>query len=447
MSDSHTRHWFLEIATRFLRVIAISLASVSSLTASVDAALFSTWTPAGDWGGPDSAWVSYSLGLSTDDGSNIAAIDVTLRGTLYQQWTSLVDGDPFEPTPSSAARNFDSHLTPIASALIVNLNEDSNLDGSDPATLQPSSTIQTRSGIGTTLKGVWGIPGADQTPSLDFAYIVVPRDADLSQFQFDIDVATHNNGAFNTYGLHGCSLFSAGCNFNLASSFNSAAPTPPPAQDPPPAAPTVFDPPSEPPLVDISPQPPVVVTPVEPQVPPTIDPVLPTLPDVTAKPDSIPGDAGSDPSVIEIWNPEFIRPLLPAQWIDWSTDPPYGLEGWLSLREQYSVVDFDGTNLRDVQELFVRHSTTWAAFDGVVSVGWNNSVQYDAGSEFFAFASFNEPTAVKTTAYLASAFFSNLAGVIGSSMSDADAVPAPEPTSAGLAAIAMAAFLTTRRRN
>src|SRR5262245_27422927 len=177
----------LPTAIRSVRKIAVSLASVLAFAASANAGLFGTWTPAGDVGGPDSQLVAYTLGLSTDDGSNVAAIDVKIGGTLHQRWTSLVEGDPFEATPSGTShQGIDSHLTPIASALIVYVNEDSIPNSNDPAPSPLFSPVRTQTGIGTTLRGVWGIPGSDQTPSTDFAYIVVPRDADLSQFRFDI---------------------------------------------------------------------------------------------------------------------------------------------------------------------------------------------------------------------------------------------------------------------
>src|SRR5690242_12405106 len=148
--------------TRSFRMATLCWLSVVVFSPVINAALFGTWTPSGDFG-PDSPWVCYTLGLSTDDGSNVAALDVSLRGTFHQQWSSFVEGDPFEPTPRGAARSLDSHLSPSASALIVNLNEDSIPNANEPVTSYGANPARIQNGTGTTLSGVWGIPGADQT--------------------------------------------------------------------------------------------------------------------------------------------------------------------------------------------------------------------------------------------------------------------------------------------
>lgn len=396
----------LTLVIRSVRVVAISMAGVFCFTVSLNATLFGTWTPAGDLGGPDSPWVSYTLGLTADDGSNIAALDFTLRGTFHQQWSSLVEGDPFEPTPSGAARNFDSHLTPIPSALILKLHEDSNPNSNDPATPLLPNSSRRQSGIGTTLGGVWGIPGADQTPSLDFAYIVVPRNADLSQIQFDIDVSTHNSGVFNTYGLHGCSLFSAGCSFNLTSAFDSTAPTTPPSQNLPPVE-------QLPALPDST-----IGEPVLPNIPPAPEP-QPDQPPLMPEPWLL-DPTNYEPPIHDVTDGFIFRPYHPLQWgeiyID-ATDHVADYDQYLALRQ--TLAFGPGYAVED-------DSRTVVAYDWPVSNYQILKTALLSGSSANAgIAMFN---------------FASTVNSVG------DPAAAPEPTGIALVILALGGLYTVHRR-
>lgn len=119
-------------------------------------------------------WVSYILGAQTDDGSTISGFDVTITGAVNQRWNFDLDNEVFVQSASSTnATNGDSHLMIPATAIVfVPATENNN----QPSPLPIAPDTGTRDyGIGTLLRGAWGIPGAEQSTSANFAYLVVPK--------------------------------------------------------------------------------------------------------------------------------------------------------------------------------------------------------------------------------------------------------------------------------
>lgn len=138
-----------------------------------------------------SVWVSYILGLSTDDGSKISAVDVTLSSTtglFNQRYTFSEDSGSFLPSPSSTNKNNgDSHLTPLATSTVATApNENNNQTGTYPIA---ADTATRDYGLGTLLNGAWGYTAADQASSIDFAYIVIPKGAE-KDIVFNVRAAT-----------------------------------------------------------------------------------------------------------------------------------------------------------------------------------------------------------------------------------------------------------------
>jgi hypothetical protein len=224
-------------------------------------------------------WVSYILGVSSNDGSRIGAVDVDLKGLFHQRWNWDVDAQAFGATPLSLGfGNGDSHLMPMSGALFaVAPTEDSQhsaLYGSLPDV--PGAIDY---GVGTRMKGVWGIPGANVT-SLDLAYVVIPRGSE-SQLEYAIDVAGP------TGDVH---------HFRQGASF----PFPEPAPIP-------------------EPLPPVLPTPIENPIPP-----------VTTLPTTTPGTLPQPP----VWTPPAQLPVpyvgIFAEAVAWSPESglPVGSTGY-----------------------------------------------------------------------------------------------------------------------
>jgi hypothetical protein len=137
----------------------------------------------------------YILSAATDDGSLIRAVDVSITGQLHQRWVIDPDTGDVTPTPDNASlTNGDSHLTPIAGAVVARAPvEDNNGLGS------PLADTATRDyGYGSFLRGVWGIPGPQQTNIVALGYIVIP-DGSLPNISITAQVAT-SNGAFSLSG-------------------------------------------------------------------------------------------------------------------------------------------------------------------------------------------------------------------------------------------------------
>jgi hypothetical protein len=124
---------------------------------------------------PDAAlgspWVSYAIGLQSTAGELIGGIDFEITGPLHQRWTYDEDSETYVPTANSANQsNGDSHVRAPSGALFgFGPTEDNSGVGSPLA-----DTATSNYGLGSYLKGSWGITNATTTASV--AYIVVPKD-------------------------------------------------------------------------------------------------------------------------------------------------------------------------------------------------------------------------------------------------------------------------------
>jgi hypothetical protein len=127
---------------------------------------------------PNNGWVSYVLGVSNSSGV-ITGIDATISGNMFQRWsiTESDEGDVITPSPAiTGTTNGDSHLLPVPTALVGRaFSENNNVNNGLQAF--PSDTATRDYGIGSSLSGAWGIPGADQTSAINFAYVVIPKSA------------------------------------------------------------------------------------------------------------------------------------------------------------------------------------------------------------------------------------------------------------------------------
>jgi hypothetical protein len=134
-------------------------------------------------------WVSYALGVQSDDGSKISAVKVTIGGQLLQRWNFNADTEAFDPSPSSPnISNGDSHLLATATAAIAP-TENNNIVSPNPPT--PADQPGARDyGVGTSLLGAWGYVAAQQVTGLNVAYIVIPKG---SEPNIDIDVEVSTN--------------------------------------------------------------------------------------------------------------------------------------------------------------------------------------------------------------------------------------------------------------
>ncbi len=133
---------------------------------------------------PDAAlgapWVSYELGLASNAGELIGAVNVLIHGPLHQRWVFNEDTGVFDSTHNSTNRsNGDSHVHNVSGLLFyTGPNEDNSGVGSPLA-----DTPNYDYGVGTFLTDVWGITGPTTTASL--AYVVFPAD---KKYDFDISV-------------------------------------------------------------------------------------------------------------------------------------------------------------------------------------------------------------------------------------------------------------------
>jgi hypothetical protein len=163
----------------FFTLPALMAALCVSVTAQAAVIMTSTLVrnpPGTPFTSPDtglgSPWRGYTLGLETTAGELIGGINVLVTGQLHQRWTPGEDDDgnpTLLPTANSAnATNGDSHLRAVAGGLFAwGPLEDNSLAGSPLA-----NTATAAYGIGTYLRGAWGIPNAQTTANV--AYIVVP---------------------------------------------------------------------------------------------------------------------------------------------------------------------------------------------------------------------------------------------------------------------------------
>jgi hypothetical protein len=130
---------------------------------------------------PSNGWVSYVLNLTNTKGMNITAIDTTLEGVFHQRWQIFQEEDPagnpidvLVKTPvNDGITNGDSHFLPPAGEAVSIILDENNNFYVDPA--PAPDTAQRDYGIGTYLRGIYGIPNAQLSPSVDFAYVVIPR--------------------------------------------------------------------------------------------------------------------------------------------------------------------------------------------------------------------------------------------------------------------------------
>jgi hypothetical protein len=125
---------------------------------------------------PDAALQGYKAYLltatTTDPNEVISAVDVSFAGSFHQRWNDSDDDGVFEPSPSgnSTAHNGDSRLTPITGALVGSAPTENNTGTG--SSLPDTATRDY--GLGTTLAGAWGIPGASQTGTATLGYVVIP---------------------------------------------------------------------------------------------------------------------------------------------------------------------------------------------------------------------------------------------------------------------------------
>ncbi len=187
-------------------------------------------------------WVSYILGVSSDDGSRIGAVDVDLKGIFHQRWNWDEDAQTYGSTPSGLGiSGGDSHLLPMNGALFA-VQPTENIHESAPYGTLPDVPGSIDYGVGTRMKGVWGIPGANST-SFDLAYVVIPRGYE-SQLEYAIDVADPFGEVFN---------------FRQGASFPAPPPKPLPLPIPDP-----LPPPASNPIPPVTTLPPTVPPPVVP---------------------------------------------------------------------------------------------------------------------------------------------------------------------------------------
>jgi hypothetical protein len=151
------------------------------------------------FGPPEAAlgapWVSYQLSATSDEG-DIASWSFRIDTMLHQRWS---DGD-FDDDPSNGKTltgpvngpNGDSHLTPAAGALagagIGAPDEDNDYLPPDPDspltdTYSPGEfTGGIAWGVGSFLKGDYGLLLVTQGPTANIAKIVIPWDKFLEGF-------------------------------------------------------------------------------------------------------------------------------------------------------------------------------------------------------------------------------------------------------------------------
>lgn len=134
----------------------------------------------------------YILSVMTDDGSLISAVDVNITGNLHQRYNFNADLEDFAATPSSTNKtNGDSHLLVPATGLIGSAPAEDNNISASPV---PDSASRDY-GIGSFLRGAWGIPGTEQTNKAELAYIVV-KDGETPNISVTANIASAN-GTFS----------------------------------------------------------------------------------------------------------------------------------------------------------------------------------------------------------------------------------------------------------
>lgn len=145
----------------------------------------------------------YILSAMTDDGSLIAAVEVNITGQLHQRWFLDPDENLIIKTPTNASlTSGDSHLTPVPGALFaVSPVEDNSGSGSPLA-----DTLTRDYGYGTFLRGVWGIPGSNQSNQITLGYIVIP-DGSLPSLSIAAGIAARKGDEITVFTLNGDDFF------------------------------------------------------------------------------------------------------------------------------------------------------------------------------------------------------------------------------------------------
>jgi hypothetical protein len=124
---------------------------------------------------PNDGWVSFVLSLTSNVSEHVmTGIEARIAGNLLQRWE--ISGD-VTPTPNSLdITSGDSHLMAPANALVgVAFTENNNFNNGVEAI--PADSATRDYGVGSSLFGSWGIPHAQQSALVNFAYIVVPKGA------------------------------------------------------------------------------------------------------------------------------------------------------------------------------------------------------------------------------------------------------------------------------
>lgn len=144
------------------------------------------------------------IDANTTDGGLISALDINITGRFHQRWYDIgFDGIP-DPSPigASADGRGDSHLTPVSGALIGSVPVENNNVFPSPL---PNPNSDWNYGVGTSLRGAWGIPRVSLSSTASVAYLVLPRyvtDEYDEIFDFDLNyaIATSSGTFRGTFG-------------------------------------------------------------------------------------------------------------------------------------------------------------------------------------------------------------------------------------------------------
>ncbi len=179
----------------FNQFLIVALLSATGFTPAFAGVLLD-FTPITGWDSVQAAqlppleagWSAYLMSARSDDDALISAVDVQLRGTFAQRWGFDEENPLGLPTPTGSSRTgFDSHLLPNNEALLISSTVHEDL-GASPLTMPSGARV----GNGSSLRGVWGIPGSEQRSALDLAYVVIPSGS-LEQLDYAVDVATRES--------------------------------------------------------------------------------------------------------------------------------------------------------------------------------------------------------------------------------------------------------------
>lgn len=194
----------------FLALVA-NLSAPAGLVPSAFAAVIGSATlvrnpPTIPFSAPDAAlgapWVAYTLDLQATAGEIIAAVDVSITGPLHQRWVFNEDLEAYAPTAISAnITSGDSHLRAPAGGLFAfGPSEDNSGTGSPLA-----DTVTSHYGVGSFLRGAWGIPTATQSGNAALAYIVVPSNR-IHELSIRVLAANPHGDIIADIG-NGCTFF------------------------------------------------------------------------------------------------------------------------------------------------------------------------------------------------------------------------------------------------